>query len=482
MSFLMIQRIIGILLMIFSFCMLPPIAIGWLMDDVELSPFWSGFIIVFLTGLCLWLPVYRVRQDLRLRDGFLIAVLFWTILSAAATIPLLLSNALDLNLASAVFETVSGFTTSGGTVIMGLDGLPKSILFYRVELHWLGGMGVLVLAVAILPMLGIGGMQLYKAEAPGPVKDEKLTPRITETAKLLWYIYLIMTVIATICYKLAGMDWFDAVCHAFSAIATGGFTNHDSGMGFYNNPVIDYLTTFFILMAGVNFSLYFIFWRNKNLKTFFSDSEFRTYFSVYLLFTLAAVIFLWKANTYTTLEETVRYALLHMASFMTSSGFISADLSTWPVVVPILMIFSSVIGACAGSTGGGMKVIRVLLLMKQGAREINQLAHPKAQLLIKVNHRPVPEAVIKAVWGFAAMYVALYAIFMIGMMAAGYDQITAFSAVAACLNNMGAGIGGIISNFAGLSDFAKWWLSLAMIMGRLELFTVLALFSPMFWR
>lgn len=482
MNLTMIQRIMGLLLMVFSFSMLPPVGVGWLLGDIEFSPFIHGFLIVLTIGFLLWFPVRKVQRELRLRDGFIIAVLFWISLSAAATVPLLLSDALDLDLASAVFETVSGFTTSGGTVITGLEGLPRSILFYRVELHWLGGMGVLVLAVAILPMLGVGGMQLYRAEAPGPVKDDKLTPRITETAKLLWYIYLVMTIIFAIAYRLAGMDWFDAICHAFSVAGTGGFSNHDSGLSYFNSTTIDYLTIVFMVLAGANFSLYFIAWKGRSLAGFFRDSEFLTYIILYLLFSLIAIIFIWRAGVYPTLEQSIRMGLFHMGSFMTSTGFVSADLSSWPVVVPVLMIFASIIGGCAGSTGGGMKVIRILLLMKQGLREINQLSHPKAQLIVKVNQRPVPEAVIKSVWGFASMYVAAYAIFMIGLMAAGHDQITAFSAVASCLNNMGAGIGEVSANFAGLDAFSKWWLSFAMIMGRLELFTVLALLSPMFWR
>lgn len=484
MKFKAIQRIIGILLMLFSFSMLPPVLVGWLMDDVThaLQPFYHSFGIIFAIGLMLWLPVRREKRDLRLRDGFLIAVLFWSALSAAGTAPFLLSPALELSLGSAVFETVSGFTTTGATVIVGLDGLPASLVFYRLELHWLGGMGILVLAVALMPMLGVGGMQLYRAEAPGPVKDEKLTPRITETAKLLWYIYLILTSICTLIYKWAGMTWFDAVCHAFSVLATGGFSTHDSSMIYFNSWLIDYITIVFMFLAGVNFSLHFLVWRTKDIRIYFYDSEFRLYLAIVVIVVLMCATILYAYGTYAGVLDSLRYALFHVISIMTSTGLLIADHSVWPSVIPIVLIFVSVIGGCAGSTSGGMKVIRFLLLMKQGGREINQLAHPKAQILIKVNHKPVPEVIIKSVWGFAAMYVATYVIFMLGLMAAGHDQVTAFSAVAACLNNMGVGLGEVASSFAVLDEFSKWWLSFAMIMGRLELFTVLALLSPMFWR
>lgn len=483
MQFKVIQRILGLLLMVFSLTMLPPVLVGWIMGDPQLAPFWDGFLLILLAGFVMWWPVHRERRDLRLRDGFLIAVLFWTILSAAGSVPFLLEDELNLSAADAFFETVSGFTTTGATIMVGIDSLPRSINFYRMELHWLGGMGIIVLAVAVLPMLGVGGMQLYRAETPGPIKDAKLTPRITETAKLLWYVYLVLTLLCVLAYRIAGMSWFDAVCHAFSALSTGGFSTHDSSIAFFNNPVIDYITILFMFLAGMNFSLHFLLWRTMHIGTYWRDSEFRAYLLVILLLTVVATGILLK---YGTIEggvaNTFRYALFHVASVMTSTGLVITDHSKWPNLLPVMLIFSSFVGGCAGSTGGGIKVIRFLLLMKQGFREINLLSHPNAQLHVKVNGEPVPEKVVKAVWGFFAMYIAVFSVFMLGILAAGEDQITAFSAVAATLNNMGVGLGNVASNFAGLNDFSKWWLSMAMLMGRLELFTVLVLLTPAFWR
>lgn len=468
--------------MLFSLTMLPPIAIGKLMGDPVLSNFWWGFGSVLMAGFLLWLPFRTCRNELRLRDGYLIAVLFWVGLSVAATIPLSLSESFEINLASAFFETVSGFTTTGATVLVGIDSLPRSINFYRLELHWLGGMGMIVLAVAILPMLGIGGMQLYKAEAPGPVKDSKLTPRITETARLLWYVYLALTLVGIGLFLLGGMSWFDAVCHAFSAVSTGGFSTHDSSLGYFNNAFIDYSATFLMIMGGVSFTLHFTVLHHKSIKLYWRDSEFKLYLFIMLVVCIICIIVLMKNKVYPEFLTTLRYASFQVASIMTSTGLLTTDFSVWPTLLPVLLVFVSFVGGCAGSTGGGLKVIRVLLLMKQGWREVTILSHPRAHTHIKINREPVPESVTRAVWGFFSMYVAVFTIFMLGMMAAGHDQVTSFSAVAAALNNMGVGLGAVSSSFAGLDDFTKWWLSFAMLMGRLELFTVLVLFSPAFWR
>ncbi|WP_367274119.1 TrkH family potassium uptake protein [uncultured Thiothrix sp.] len=468
--------------MLFSLTMLPPIAIGELMGDPDLSNFWWGFGSVLLAGILLWLPFKNYKNELRLRDGYLIAVLFWVGLSVAATIPLSLSTSFEISLANAFFETVSGFTTTGATVLVGLDSLPRSINFYRMELHWLGGMGMIVLAVAILPMLGIGGMQLYKAETPGPVKDSKLTPRITETARLLWYVYLILTLIGIGLFLLGGMTWFDAVCHAFSAVSTGGFSTHDSSMGYFNSAFLEYSITFIMIMGGVNFTLHFTVLHNKSLKYYWLDSEFKLYLLImFVVFVICAGV-LWKNNYYTDIPTTVRYASFQVASIMTSTGLLTTNMSAWPTLLPVLLMFVSFVGGCAGSTGGGLKVIRFLLLMKQGWREVSLLTHPHAHTHIKINREPVPESVTRSIWGFFSMYVAVFTLFMLGMMAAGHDQVTSFSAVAATLNNMGVGLGEVSSSFSVLDDFTKWWLSFAMLMGRLELFTVLVLFSPSFWR
>ncbi|MEZ5447861.1 MAG: potassium transporter TrkG, partial [Thiolinea sp.] len=302
-----IQRILGLLLMTFSLTMLPPIGVGWLMGDPELLPFWEGFGLIFTSGLLLWLPVRRVRGDLRLREGFLVVVLFWVVLGVSGAAPFILFDNLDISLADAVFESISGLTTTGATVIVGLDALPRSLAFYRQELQWLGGMGIIVLAVAILPMLGIGGMQLYRAETPGPMKDSKLTPRITETAKLLWYIYLALTVACTLAYYLAGMDWFDAIGHSFSTVAIGGFSSHDSSMAFFDNAMIEAVAIVFMLLAGVNFSLHFVAWRTFSFAGYLRDSEFRMYVLMIMVLSVVTIAYLGREGPEAfTFVDTVR--------------------------------------------------------------------------------------------------------------------------------------------------------------------------------
>lgn len=468
--------------MMFSLTMLPPIVVGWGMGDPDISPFYWSFLIIFLSGWLAWLPVRRIRASLRTRDGFLIVTLFWVVLGIFGGLPFILSDAVRASAADAVFESVSGLTTTGATVFVGLDSFPRSILFFRTQLHWLGGMGIIVLAVAILPMLGVGGMQIYKAEAPGPVKDSKLTPRINETAKLLWYVYLVITIICAVAYKLAGMDWFDAIGHSFSILGTGGFSNHDSSLAYFNSAAINFISVFFMYVAAANFSLHFIAWRAKSLQVYWEDSEFRFYTLVMVLAIIVSTIILSWKGTYPGWYESFQYAAVHVSSVMTSTGVFLGDHSTWPLFLPLTVTMLSIIGGCAGSTGGGMKVIRFLLLLKQGIREVNLLVHPRAHIPIKINGQMVDENIVKGIWGFFFIYVSLYMMFMIGLMADGEDQVTAFSAVAATINNMGLGLGKVAANFAQLSDFSKWWLSLCMIMGRLELFTMLVLLTPAFWK
>lgn len=482
MQFTVILRILGILLMLFSFTMLPPILVGELMGDPDLTPFWESGGILFVTGLILWLPVRRAHATLRTRDGFLLVTLFWVVLSLAGALPFFLSDAMAASFTDAVFESVSGLTTTGATVFIGLDGFPRSLLFWRTELHWLGGMGIIVLAVAILPMLGVGGMQIYKAEAPGPVKDAKLEPRIAETAKLLWYTYLALTIACALAFRIAGMDWFDAVGYSFSTLGTGGFANHDSSLAYFQNPVIDYIASLFMFLAGANFGLHFVAWRANSLKGYLEDSEFRFYTLIMLSAIGGSAVILFLHGDYPTLAESLRYATVHVSSVMSCTGLFLGDHSTWPYFLPLAITMLSIIGGCAGSTGGGLKDIRVLLLIKQAIREINLLVHPRAHIPIKLNGQVVEESVVKGIWGFFFIYVSIYMVFMLGLMADGQDQVTAFSAVAATINNMGLGLGNVSANFAPLSDFSKWWLSLCMIMGRLELMTVLVLLTPAFWR
>lgn len=477
-----IQRILGLLLMIFSATLLPPVGVSLWYDDGALAPFLNGFAIVLVAGFLLWLPVRTRRRELRLRDGFLVVVLFWLVLGMTGAVPLYLAERPALTLTDAVFESISGLTTTGATVITGLDDLPRSILFYRQEIQWLGGMGIIVLAVAVLPMLGIGGMQLYRAETPGPMKDSKLTPRITETAKALWYIYLGLTVACGLAYWLVGMTPFDAITHSFSTVAIGGFSTHDLSMGYFQSTAIEMVAVVFMLLAGMNFALHFSAWRSASLRIYALDSEVRAYISVLLLTALVTVSYLYLTDAFTDLNSALHHGIFQVVSIGTTTGFTTVDYAHWPGFLPVLLLFTSFIGGCAGSTGGGMKVIRFLLLLKQGAREITRLVHPNAQIPVKIGRKALPDRVVDSVWGFFASYIAAFSVMLLILMATGLDQVTAFSAVAACMNNLGPGLGEVGYHYANLNDVAKWVLCFAMLLGRLEIFTLLVLLSPAFWR
>lgn len=477
-----IQRILGLLLITFSTTMLPPLAVGLIYGDEGVRPFLEAFPIIAAIGFALWWPARHLRSDLRLRDGFLIAVSFWLVLGLFGAIPLLFTSSLHLTVTDAVFESVSGLTTTGATVIQDLDALPRSILFYRQELQWLGGMGIIVLAVAILPMLGVGGMQLYRAETPGPIKDTRLTPRIAQTAKALWYIYLGLTVACALGYWLAGMDVFDAIAQSFSTVSIGGFGTHDASLGYFHSPGIEAIAVIFMLISGTNFGLHFIALKQGSVRPYFQDAEFLTYIGILGVLSVITIGYLYLNAYYPNFLTDLGQGLFQAVSIGTTTGFRTAAYQQWPGFLPALLLFTSFIGGCAGSTGGGIKVVRFLLLLKQGMRELMRLVHPSGQFAVKIGRRPVEDRVIDAVWGFFAAYVAAFSVFMLLLMSTGLDQLTAFSAVAACMNNLGPGLGRVGENYALLNPFAKWVLSIAMIFGRLEVFTPLVLFSPGFWR
>jgi trk system potassium uptake protein TrkH len=477
-----IQRIVGLLLMVFSFTTLPPAAVGFLYGDGAIFPFLAAFAATLFVGVALWFPVRKVKMEVRLRGGFIIVAVFWLVLGMSGSIPFMLSENPHMSLTDSVFESISALTTTGATVITGIDELPHSILFYRQQLQWMGGMGIIVLAVAILPMLGIGGMQLYRAETPGPMKDSKLTPRITETAKALWYIYLGLTIACAVAYWLAGMSGFDAIAHSFSTISIGGFSTHDASIGYFDSAAIEIVAVVFMLLAGINFALHFLAWRGATLKPYLFDPEVRTYFLVLLTSAVISSIYLYQTKTFTTVAGAIHHAIFQAVSIGTTSGFTTADYYNWPGFLPVLLLFTSFIGGCAGSTGGGLKVIRFLLLVKQGMREISRLIHPNAQIPVKVGNKPLSEQVINAVWGFFALYVASFTVMMLLIMMTGLDQVTAFSAVAASINNLGPGLGDVGAHYGDINAPAKWILCFAMLLGRLEIFTLLVLLTPAFWR
>ncbi len=478
----LIFKVLGFLIIIFSVSLLPPLLIGWYDSDGTLQVFMLSWGVLLLLGVVMWFPNRSKSADLRIRDGFLIVVLFWLVLALSGALPFILAEHPDMSIVDAVFESMSGLTTTGATVLTGLDQLPRSILYYRQQLQWLGGMGIIVLAVAIAPVLGVGGMQLFRAETPGPMKNNKLTPRITETAKALWLIYFGLTVLCAVLYFAAGMNLFDAIGHSFSTLAIGGFSTHDASIAYFNSALIDSIVMLFMLVAGINFSLHYLAIHRRSLRHYFTDSEVKAYILILSVLSVITISLLIRDDIFTDFSSAVRYGLFQVISIATTTGFTTSSFSYWPGLLPVLLIIGSFVGGCAGSTAGGMKVIRVELLLRQGRREIDRLLHPNAVLPIKLNKRPVPDSVINAVWGFFALYVISFVSLGLLMMMSGSDIVTAFSATAACLNNLGPGLGEVADNYRSISDSGKWVLSFAMLLGRLELFSLLVVLTPAFWK
>lgn len=452
----------------------------WYEDGAVLA-FLAAFGITLATGIGSWIPVRNMKRELHTRDGFLITALFWIILSLFGCLPFMMAEQPNLNFTDALFESISGLTTTGATVITGLDALPKSILYYRQQLQWFGGIGIVVIAVAILPMLGIGGMQLYRAETPGPVKDSKLTPRITETAKALFLIYVGLTAICSLCYWIAGMGLFDAICHAFATVAIGGFSTYDASIGHFDSTPIMAVSVFFMILAGLNFALHFHAWNVKSIKHYFQDSEARFYLSWIILGSFLCCSYLIYSDTYDAFNS-IRHGIFETVSILTTTGFGTADFTLWPSFLPFFLFYLAFMGGCAGSTGGGMKAVRVMLIMKQGLRELYRLIHPNGIFPVKVGNRVVPDRVLEAVWGFFSVYLIAFALMFLLLLITGLDFVTAFSAVGATINNLGPGLGDVAAHYGNINDPAKWILCFAMLLGRLEVFTLLVLFTPMFWR
>ncbi len=474
-----IFRITGILLTAFSITLLLPVLVALLYGEDTVHTFAIAFVLTLSTGLLMWL-LPRDKRELRAGDGFLVTVLFYLGLGLYGALPLYFADAPSTNFTDAAFESLSGLTTTGATVYTGLDNWPKSILFYRQLLQWLGGMGIIVLAVAILPMLGIGGMQLYRAESPGPIKDSKIAPRIAETAKALWYLYLGFTSACALAYYLAGMNAFDAISHAFSTVAIGGFSTHDASIGYFDNPAIEAVAVLFMMFAGINFGLHFAVVSRRSLYWYLRDPEFQLYiFGLAVVAVIVCAILFQLGGT----DHPLRDGIFQAVSITTTTGFTTADYSQWPSVAPVLLLLAAFAGGCAGSTAGGIKMIRVLLIYRQGLREIKRLIHPSGVFPIKLGNHLVPDRVIDAVWSFFSVYVILFlTLLCVFMGLSGEDFLTSFSAVGACLNNLGPGLGSVALNYGELNAPSKWLLVFAMICGRLEIFTLLVLLTPAFWR
>lgn len=483
MQLFMIFKTVGLILALFSTSMLIPLIVCFLYQEGNHTPFIIGFLTTLATGLLLWLPTRHYKVDIKTRDGFLIVVLLWIILSLFASLPFIFStHFLHMNLTDAIFEATSGLTTTGASVITGLDYLPKSLLIYRQLLQFLGGMGIIVLAVAILPMLGIGGMQLYQAEIPGPIKDSKLTPRITETAKTLWYIYFGLTFLCALGYWATGMQFIEAVGESFSTVATGGFSMHDASFSHYDNIAIEFMATVFMFLGGVNFTLHFLALQRTSIKHYWLDQEFRAYTFILVVGIIITFTVLKYTNFYTENITILIKSLFNVVSLTTTTGFESARFHLWPMMLPFLLMFLAVFGGCAGSTSGGLKVIRLLLLQKQAMREINRLIHPTGVIPLKFGQQILPDHIVQSMWGFIATFNLSFILLWLVLMALGNDFTTAFGAIVATLANAGNAIGGVAETFQNLSTGTKWVLIFSMLAGRLEIFTLLVLCSPAFWR
>lgn len=482
MKFGLIQRIVGVFLMGFSPTMLPPAAVALIYGDGALEPFLYTFIGTLAAGVLLWLPYRHDRRELRTREGFLVVTLFWVVLSGVSSLPFHFAAEPHLPFADAVFEAVSGLTTTGATVIVGIDDLPHAILWYRQQLHWIGGLGVAVIALAILPVLGVGGMQLYRAEASGPSKQDKLTPRLAETVRAFLRVYLLLTFLCAAGYWLAGMSLFDAIGHSFATVSTGGFSTHDASIAYFQSDAIEIICMVFMIAGGISFALHFQVLQSLKLREYWQHAETRTFLLVLLAVSLIAATYLLMHNPQASVSDRLMNAAFQTVSVMTSTGFATESFADWPGFLPVLLLFVSIMGACAGSTSGGMKTVRFMMVYKQGLREIARIVHPAAVTPVKLGGRVVSDRVMEAIWGFFAAYTIIYALLMLLFMASGLDQVAAFSAVAATLNNLGPGLGEVYATFASVSDFGKWVGIVGMLVGRLEIMTVLVLFIPEFWR
>jgi potassium uptake protein, TrkH family len=473
-------RLFGLLLMLYSLSFVPSLILALVDQDGEWWVFLASLVLTASVGLLLWWPNDHCDNELSVRDGFLVVALFWALLGLFGALPFIFG--LHLNLTDAVFESISGFTTTGATVIDGLDQLPPSILYHRQQIQWLGGMGVIVLAVAILPLLGVGGMQLYRAEASGLTKHEKPTPRIGETARAFWSLYLGLTVTCALAFWLAGMTPFDAVSHAFTTVATGGFSTHDASLGYYDSPLIEAIAIVFMLAGGINFTVHFVAWHDQDVRAYLRDPETRAFGLIALGGALFVSASLYWIGVYADGWQALRHGTFQVVSILTSTGFSTATFSDWPLHIPLVLVILSFIGGCGGSTAGGIKVLRVILLAKLGVRQLFQFIHPHAVLEVKIGRRLIQEEVLLSVWGFYVLYIATCLLLTVAMMAAGLDLESAVGAVFTTVNLCGPGLGEVAVTFATVDPVVKWLGIFGMLAGRLEIFTLLILFIPAFWR
>ena len=479
MNYKSILNLLGILLGIFSLSFIPPLILTYMYSESGGEVFLYSFLFFSIFGSAIWAATRQKNLPLNISDGFVVTTLFWVVLACAGSVPFYFFG---LSVSDAIFESASGITTTGATTIVGLDNLPKSILLYRQLLQWIGGMGLIVLAVAVMPALGIGGGQLYKMELPGSHGNQKLTPKITDSAKALWKIYVGLTVACATLYLLSGMNVFDSIAHSLSTVAGGGFSTHDGSIGFFDSALIEAVCIIFMLLSAASFAVHYAaIFGGKPLKYFY-DSEFRFFLSVVLLIVVISLIVHIISNSYADIFSAFGTTVFHVVSTVTTSGFTTENFSLWPGFLPYLLLVGAFMGACSQSVGGGIKAWRVLIMINQAYKEILKTIHPNAVLSSKIGTKVIDAKIAEKVWGFFSIYVFIFMFLLMAMLGTGLSFETAFSAVGACLNNLGPGLGDVASNYANVSGFGKFILCFAMILGRLEIFTLLVLFTPAFWR
>ncbi len=477
-----VYRALGMILMLFGLAILAPLIVSHVTNDGAEQAYTEVFLLTVLCGTFLWYRYRRLQRDLNVRDGFLLVVLVWTVLPAFSALPFMIH--LGMSHTDAYFEAVSALTATGATVMSGLDDLPESINLWRHLMQWLGGMGLIVLVVAILPMLGIGGRQMLQAEVPGPMKDNRITPRVTETAKGLWLIYVLMTVACVLAYQWAGMSWFDAFCHAFSTLSLGGFSTHDSSFAYFDSQLIESISIAFMLFSGINYATHFLAFSGRSVLVYGRDPEAGWFVGVLLLSAFVLANYLWKEGSFDDMDNAFRSTLFHVVSVATTTGYSTTDYAQWPMFTGLWLLFLCSFSTSAGSTGGGIKMMRALLLYKQVYRELVRAMHPAAIYNVRLGGQTAPQTVLFAVLAFAFVYMVSIVSMTLLLSFTGLDIVTAFSAVVASVNNTGPGLGlvGPSTTFAVLEDFQTWVLTFAMLLGRLEIFTLLVVITPAFWR
>jgi trk system potassium uptake protein TrkH len=474
-----VLRIIGFLCLLYSLTLLPPLLVSFWYQDGEISDFLMTFLSLFTIG-ALFLFIFRTSNgDLQRRDGFLIVALFWLLLSMVSSLPFIYG--IHISFIDALFEATSGFTTTGSTIFSHLELLPPSILYYRQQLQFLGGLGLIVFAIAILPILGVGGAKLYRAETPGPIKDAKLSPRLAHSVRSLLFIYVTLMLACASAYWLAGMGPLEALEHSFATISTGGFSTHDGSLGYFHSHIINLIAIVFMILGAINFGVHFLAFRNKTVRVYLLDKEVSVFLLAILsVFALTTAI-LYATHQYSDVFSSLEFSLFTVASVITSTGFHITNFSLWPLFLPILIIFISFVGGCSGSTAGGIKVIRIIILLKQGLHQAFMYVHPKSCNKVKIGRYVLDDRIMQAIWGYFTVYVVVFVLLTLLMMLSGLDQVSAFAAIASSMNNLGPGLGQVSSNFADVSASGKLIAVFAMLLGRLEMFTLLVILTPEFW-